>query len=127
MELAFFAGCVQLTPSMVSLKFTKGSGGRAGPYVALLTAVSLPALSLVVSVVPRFVVGAFILDMGVSFVVETGIETLRHTIDPVDKLLVFLVPAIMISVEFLPGLATGLFVALCHFVFRYFFQLPIAC
>ena len=110
---------MQLTPSMVSLKFTKGSGGRAGPYVALLTVVSLPALSTVVAFVPRFVVGAFILDMGVSFIVETGIETLRHTIDPIDKLLVVLVPTVMVTVEFLPGLATGLLIALCHFVVRY--------
>ena len=60
----------------------------------------------------RFVVAAFILDMGVCFIVETGVETLRHTIDPVDKLLVVLVPAVMVTVEFLPGLATGLFIAL---------------
>ena len=107
---------MQLTPSMVSLKFTRGSGGRPGPYVAILTALSLPFLSSVVAIVPRFVVGAFILDMGVGFLMETGLETLRHTIDPIDKLLIFLVPTIMVTVEFLPGLATGLFVALCHFV-----------
>jgi len=112
-------GYMQLTPSMVSLRFTKGSGGRAGPYVAILTALSLPALSSVVSLVPRFVVGSFILDMGMSFIMETGVETLRHTIDPIDKLLVFLVPLIMVTVEFLPGLATGLFIALCHFVVAY--------
>jgi SulP family sulfate permease len=123
---AIFGGMpnyMQLTPSMVSLKFTKGSGG-AGLYVALLTAVSLPALSSVVAVVPRFVVGAFILDMGVGFIMETGLQTLRHTIDPVDKLLVFLVPTIMVTVEFLPGLAVGLLIALGHFVVAYS-ELPI--
>ena len=109
---------MQLTPSMVSLRFTKGVG-RAGPYTALLTALSLPALATVVALIPRFVVGAFILDMGVSFIVEIGIETLRHTIDPIDRLLLFLVPTVMVTVEFLPGLATGLVIALCHFVLRY--------
>lgn len=46
--------------------------------------------------------------MGVGFILETGLETLRHTVDVVDKVLVVLVPVLMLTIGFLQGLFAGL-------------------
>ena len=40
---------MQLTPSLVALKFTRGVRGSAGPWVALFTLALLPLLDVVVS------------------------------------------------------------------------------
>ena len=71
---------MQLTPSMAALRFTNGVSGSAGPWTALITAALLPLLDDIVAAVPRPVVAAFILDMGVGFVLEVGVETMRHTV-----------------------------------------------
>ena len=72
----------------------------------------------VVSAVPRAVVGAFMISMGVGFASE-GAETLRHTVDPVDSGLILVMPALMLGVGFLPGLLVGLLVALLNFIVIY--------
>ena len=130
------AGCcgampnyLMLTPSVVALRFTGGGGGggnrggggllRVSAVAALLTAALLPAIDAVVSAVPRPVVAAFALDMGVGFVAGTGVETWRRTADPFDKLLLLLVPSLMLGLGFLPGLGAGLVLALLHFIIIY--------
>ena len=81
---------MQLTPSIVALRF-RTTSKACGWCVAAISAASLPALTMVVSVVPRMVIAAFIMDMGVGFILGTGVETLRHTDDPIDQALLFLV------------------------------------
>eukprot|EP00966_Prymnesium_polylepis_P233664 5404620-Prymnesium_polylepis.1 len=84
-----------MSPSIINTNFSKGVPGRhrAGPLVCLVSAASLFAVLQVVSVVPRPVVGAFMVSMGVSFAGE-GAETLRHTVDPVDSGLILVMPAL---------------------------------
>lgn len=110
---------MQLTPSVVALRFTLGVPGSAGPYTALITAALLPLLDDIVAMVPRPVVAAFILEMGVGFVLDTGIDTMRHTSDHMDQALLVLVPTLMVALGFLQGLAAGLLLALVHFVILY--------
>lgn len=57
--------------------------------------------------------------LGVGFVLETGVETLQHTVQLFDKMLLVLVPCLMVALGFLQGLATGLLLALIHFVCMY--------
>ena len=94
-------------------------GLRVCSYAALITAVLLPLLDDVVSAVPRPVVAAFLLDMGVGFVLEAGVHTLRRTVSLFDQLMLALVPLLMLLLGFLPGLALGLVLALLHFIIIY--------
>ena len=81
---------VQLSPSIANTNFSRGTrasgGARAGPWCAALEALSLLAVSQVAAAVPRAVVGAFMIHMGLGFMGE-GAETMRHTASTFDKVL----------------------------------------
>ena len=122
-----FAACVgampsyvQMSPSIINTNFSKVVPGRyrAGPLICLISGASLLVVLQVVGAVPRAVVGAFMISMGVGFASE-GAETLRHTVDPVDSGLILVMPALMLGVGFLPGLLVGLLVALLNFIVIY--------
>lgn len=79
---------VQLGPSVTCFKLTRGGGARAGPFVAVMTAASLWHIGGVVAAVPRPVIGAFMIWLGLHFVRESGVDVLLRTADPVDVALV---------------------------------------
>lgn len=54
---------IQLSPSVIALRFTQGRG-RPGPYAAVIISALLPLLDDVVALVPRFVIGGFVFEMG---------------------------------------------------------------
>ncbi|KAL1528416.1 hypothetical protein AB1Y20_009765 [Prymnesium parvum] len=120
---------VQLSPSVTNYKLaykeqaasreSVGDPPRAGPWVALFSFASLWAIDSIVQVVPRPVVGAFMLWLGLHFVKESAIDLVQRSSDPVDWVIIVLMTFLMMGVGFVEGLSAGLLIALLHFVVLY--------